>query len=412
MRRHRLFTALPALRALLLVVILAAATAVAAGQARAATGQQKDRPALDWLQIGSEMRAAYAIEPHPEDPARVTARPVWHGDAPAGYRLMLLIPIKSVVAYTISVETILALFRERKVPALFEIWYYAGDLEIAREAVAWAEAEPVDLIMPVGSEATQYLHETYRGGRLPVVTSASKDPVFMGQMPDYRTGSGTNIAYTSINVPIEVQIAYFRQLIPELKNVAVVYAENNLSAVQTQLNPLKDVADEYGLTVFEVPARNVTSAEADLTRNVPLALGAMRATDPELTGSIYLVTGSTTVYERVNVINRYSENVPVLATLPDVVTSGDDTAVVSIGISQSSAVQLAAIYALAVLEGRANVGELPVGVVNPPDIAISFRRARQIGLVIPFSFLESATFVYDYQGRLVREFGQRIHLTN
>ena len=94
------------------------------------------------------------------------------------------------------------------------------------------------------------------------------------------------------------------------------------------------------------------------------------------------------------------------------VTSGDDTAVVSIGINQSSAVQLAAIYALAVLEGRANVGELPVGVVNPPDIAISFRRARQIGLVIPFSFLESATFVYDYQGRLVREFGQRIHLTN
>jgi putative tryptophan/tyrosine transport system substrate-binding protein len=40
--------------------------------------------------------------------------------------------------------------------------------------------------------------------------------------------------------------------------------------------------------------------------------------------------------------------------------------------------------------------------VSPPDIAVSFLKAREIGLRVPFSFFESASFVYDYDGRPVR----------
>ena len=47
-------------------------------------------------------------------------------------------------------------------------------------------------------------------------------------------------------------------------------------------------------------------------------------------------------------------------------------------------------------------GDLKVGVVSPPDIAISFRKAREIGLRVPFTFFESASFVYDYEGRPAR----------
>lgn len=43
-----------------------------------------------------------------------------------------------------------------------------------------------------------------------------------------------------------------------------------------------------------------------------------------------------------------------------------------------------------------------VGVVSPPDVAVSFRKAREIGMRIPFSFFESATTLYDNDGKLVR----------
>ena len=53
-------------------------------------------------------------------------------------------------------------------------------------------------------------------------------------------------------------------------------------------------------------------------------------------------------------------------------------------------------------------GELPVGIITPPDIAISFAKAREIGLKIPFGFFESATFIYNPDGVLVRDQGQLV----
>lgn len=369
------------------------------------------RPVLDWLELGEEISRDYVVERFPDDTARLVVRPSWTAAAPDKH-LLLLLPKKSVAAYSTSVATILRVFREQKAIARFDLWFYDSDPEIAAEAVAWAEAESVDLMMTVGSDATSWVHDNYRGqGLLPVVTSASKDPVFMGQMPDYQSGSGTNIAYTSINVPIDVQLAYYNQLIPGLKNIGVIYAENNSSAIQTQLVPLQDIGPDHGINVIDVSVRNEAWASEDLAENVPAAVEAMRENDPELGRSVFLITGSTAVYERVDQINQFADRVPVLATLPDVV-SGRDGAVVSIGINQSSAVHLATFYALDILEGRAAAAELPVGVVNPPDIAISFQKAREIGLEIPFSFFESATFVYDYEGKLVREEGQRVVLSN
>ena len=49
-----------------------------------------------------------------------------------------------------------------------------------------------------------------------------------------------------------------------------------------------------------------------------------------------------------------------------------------------------------------------MGIVSPPDIAINFRKAQEIGLRIPFSFFESASFVYDYEGLRVRNKGKSV----
>ena len=77
-------------------------------------------------------------------------------------------------------------------------------------------------------------------------------------------------------------------------------------------------------------------------------------------------------------------------------------AVLSIGISFESNAHLAAVYASDILMGGKKAGELRVGIVSPPDIAINFRKAREIGMKIPFAFFESAGTVYDYDGRRVR----------
>ena len=39
---------------------------------------------------------------------------------------------------------------------------------------------------------------------------------------------------------------------------------------------------------------------------------------------------------------------------------------------------------------------------SPPDVAISFRKAREIGMRIPFALFESATRIFDNEGQQVR----------
>jgi putative ABC transport system substrate-binding protein len=92
----------------------------------------------------------------------------------------------------------------------------------------------------------------------------------------------------------------------------------------------------------------------------------------------------------------------VVSVVPEIVREGPDSAALAIGISFESNATVAAIYGADILTGRAKVGDLKVGVVTPPDISISFHKAREVGLRIPFDFFESATFVYDYEGRAVR----------
>ena len=117
------------------------------------------------------------------------------------------------------------------------------------------------------------------------------------------------------------------------------------------------------------------------------------------------------VFREIATINENADRVPVLSVVPDVVMPGSDSAVLSIGISFESNAHLAAIYGADVLQGRVNVGDLNVGIVSPPDIAINFLKAREIGLEIPFSFFESASFVYDYEGRIVRNNGKPVTAT-
>ena len=156
------------------------------------------------------------------------------------------------------------------------------------------------------------------------------------------------------------------------------------------------------MRVLDVAVKNPAKVKEELAVQVRDAVNTMRKNDVDLSNSLFWITGSTLLFGEIATINQHSFRVPVLSTVTDVVQDGDDSAVLSVGISFESNAHQAAIYAADVLEDRRKVGALPVGVVSPPDVAISFRKAREIGMKIPFSLFESATTIYDNDGKLVR----------
>jgi putative tryptophan/tyrosine transport system substrate-binding protein len=354
----------------------------------------------DWFKYSPSVLEKWAIDAT-DNANQVELEPLRR--AAAGYRKrMLLIYPRPSSAYDVAITEILNVFEDKLIDVRVTAVNFGNDNARGRAIMKLAETGNYDLIMAMGSETTAWLWDNYRGGRIPVVTVCSKDPVVLGQSPGYNKGSGNNFAFTSLNMPIDVQMAYVSDLKPKLRNIAVLVDSRNVSAIETQSKPVVDFAKSRGIRVLELSVQNPANAREELERMVKDATAQMTRNDPDLSNSIYWVTGSTSVFREIATINANSGRAAVISVIPEIVKGGDDSAVLSIGISFESNAHLAAVYAADVIKGRAKVSELKVGVVSPPDIAISFRKVRDIGMTVPLAFFEAAGTIYDYDGNAVR----------
>lgn len=371
----------------------------------------EEQPYSKWFRYGGGIDSAWNLTADPANPLRISiGRNATDLRGPIK-RVLVLYPRPSS-AYDIAITKILHIFEAKEVNAEFTVVNFQMEDAKGAAAIRYAEQHRFDLIFAMGSESTAWLYDNYKGGPIPVVSVCSKDPVQLGQMQDYTSGSRSNFAFTSLNVPVDVQMAYVRELNRDLKNLAVLVDSKNVSAVQTQAEPIATYARQRGIQVIWGAVQNPAKAREELTQIVRDAVATMRKSDPDLSKSLFWVTGSTSVFLEIRTINENSDRVPVISVVPEIVRAGADTAVMAIGISFESNAHLAAIYGFDILQGRVKAGDLKVGVVSPPDIAISFLKAREIGLRVPFSFFESASFVYDYDGHPVRTIASKMSADN
>lgn len=355
----------------------------------------------DWFAYAPSIQKAWQISAVPGNPLQVS---IHRQTRPAGepLRHVFVLYPRASSAYDIAITAILRVFEEKDINAEITVVNYQNNDQGGSEALRLAQANQSDLIFAMGSESAAWLFTHYHGGTIPVVTVCSKDPVELKQMPDYDNGSGTNFAFTSLNMPVQAQMAYVWQLKPKLQNITILVDATNTSAVETQARPIADFAKAHDIQVFLGEVHNPVNSREELSHIVSAAVRAMQKSDPELNNSLFWVTGSTAVFREIATINANSDRVPVISVVPEVVKEGPDTAALAIGISFDSNAHLAAIYGADILRGRSKVGELKVGVVSPPDISISFLKVRELGMLVPFGFFESASFVYDYDGKPVR----------
>lgn len=380
------------------------ATAAAAGTSAATVlddGEAPTRPYSAWFAVNDQAALNWSVDAVGDGPFHIEITRRGTRAEEAAHHVMVLYPRRSS-AYNVAISKMLSMFDVKRVSARFTIINFDRRDEPGHAAVQFAKENNVDLIYTMGSESTAWLWNNFKGGEIPVVSVTSKDPVMLGQATSYDQGTGVNFAFTSLNMPVEAQIAYVNQLRPDLKNLAVLVDANNVSAMETQARPIIDIATKNGVRALSLEIKDPEKAREELASLVSEAVETMRLNDVNLENSLFWITGSTAVFREIETINKHSDRVPVLSVVPEVVKEGDNSAALSIGISFESNAHLAAIYGMRVLKENADPGALPVGVVSPPDIAINFRRARDIGLSVPFSFVEGASFIYDYDGRPVR----------
>ncbi len=356
----------------------------------------------NWFRYEQGVEAHWTFEEVPGDENQLKIK---RTDGTGPVRKLFVLYPKPSSAYKVAISKILTVFANKGVNAEITVYNFKGDEQRGMDAIKLAEQDSNELIFSMGSKSTAFLWDSYKGGQIPVVSVCSKDPVLLGQMASYEEGSGTNFAFTSLNMPVEVQMAYILDFMPDLRNFSILVDSRNISAVETQANPMAALAKEKGISVQMLSVEDPANAAEELDGLVADAVTTMRKSDPLLERSLFWITGSTAVFREIDTINANADRVPVLSVVPEVVTEGPNSAVMSIGISFESNAHLASLYAHSLLQETAKVGDLNVGIVSPPDIAINFLKAREIGLEIPFSFIESASFIYGYDGEAVRSTG-------
>jgi putative ABC transport system substrate-binding protein len=324
------------------------------------------------------------------------------------YKIVAIFPKKSS-AYDVSINKIMEVFSQKQIIATIDVVYIAKkDKKFGKRFLKGISANKYDLIFSVGSSATAFMYKNYKGKKIPVVSVCSKDPVLLKQMDDYTNGSGNNFAFTSLNMPITVQLNYLKNLIGEIDSIAILYARKNKSAVKTQVNPLKDLAKKENIKIFEVIVENQKNAKNELKLKIPQVLASMNKNKINKKKSFFWLTGSSSVLKEIKIINKYSKGIAVLSVVPNAVTEGQSSAALSIGISFESNAHLASVYGINILTKKTKVGDMKVGIVSPPDISLSFLKLSELKMKIPFDFFEIASTVYDYDRKLAKKDGKLV----
>ncbi|WP_367278130.1 ABC transporter substrate-binding protein [uncultured Photobacterium sp.] len=318
---------------------------------------------------------------------------------------ILVIVSRKASSYDTALKTLLGVY-SRELPQTQWLVKKLPSSPVGLTAMLIEAEEQVDLVYTVGSKATVAVHNIYQGGLLPVVSVNAKDPVQLGLIENYQ-GSGNNFAFTSLNLPADVNLSFMKRFKPSLEQIGILYAKSNKSAYLTQYLPMKQLAEEAGLTVVPIVVDESEPSQR-LNAAMQLSMAHLKKADPKLDNTLLWLTGSSSLLARVAEINRYSERLPLISAVPDVVRSSSDSALMSFGVSFVNNAHQAALYGLRILKAETMAGELPVGIIAPPDIAISFQQAKRIDQQIPFVLMEMASDVYGIDGKIIRSEGKPV----
>jgi putative ABC transport system substrate-binding protein len=372
-------------------------------------GKEKEAARLEWLKLSKGVVGNWKTTISTTEPSMMDITPKWNRrKTDVNKRILVILP-KSSESYSLATSVFLEILHREGFYAHITLVNYNKEETRGLAALEFAKNVSADLIFSIGSESQTFLHKHYNNGEISVVTCTSKDPVQLGFIKDYEHGSGTNIAYTSLNIPLDIQLAYLLRLNPKLKNIGLMYDRSHAEVMATEVLPAQKLFRKMGFNVTDVTVEaDEKQAKKLLAVRMPEAIMEMKKRDPLLENSMFWITSSTSIFSNMAFIKDYADKIPVIASIPNVVTQGKNSAALAIGIDRRNNAHLASIYAVRILRGETKAGDLKVGIVTPPDIAINFYIARKIGLKIPFDFFESAAFIYDYKGMAVRAFGEKV----
>ena len=251
---------------------------------------------------------------------------------------------------------------EEGVNVEFEYSNANADPGIANQIAQSHVSTDVDLICAIATPSAQASYNAAMEKEIPVIYTAVSDPVEAGLAEE-----GMNVTGTSDLLPLKEQVAMIRELMPEAKNLGVLYCTSEVNSL-SNIARLEKIAPEYGFTLVT----KGVSAPAD----IPMATDAILNEVDCLTN----LTDNTIVNSLAVVMDKANaKGIPVF---------GSEVEQVKLGCAAAANIDY---YKLGIMTGKmaadvlngTDITTIPYEIIEDNQLVVNSEVLEKYGLVVP-----------------------------
>ena len=240
-------------------------------------------------------------------------------------------------------------------------------------------SEDVDLIYSIATNASQAAVNATGGTDIPVVFNAVTDGV-EAKLVTSNEKPGGNVTGVSDAAPLEKQLEMIRELLPEAKKIGMIYNIGEVNG-KLQVKQVEKLASKYN---FKIVKKGVSATTEIATAAEQLAGDV---------DCIYNITDNMVVSATASITDKANaKNIPVFAAEDGQMKAG---LLASDSISYEKLGEQAGSVAYDILVNGKKAGDIPVETAKDTTLYINKKVAEQLGIKIPDSLAERATFVEE-----------------
>ena len=235
----------------------------------------------------------------------------------------------------------------------------------------------LDLILAIATPSAQSSLAAARGRGVPILFSAITDPVGAGLVKSLKR-PGRDVSGTSDLSPVALQLALFKEVLPGLKRLGVIYNAGEANSV-TLIRLARAACKKMGLKLVEATAPNSA---------------AVLAAAKSLVGRVdafYVPTDNTVVSALESAVKVAQDNrLPLFATD---VHSAKRGAAVALGMDYYRLGRQTGAMAVRFFKGQP-LSKLPVETLKRMLLHVNLKTAAKMGLKVPAAIIKRADKVY------------------
>ena len=229
-------------------------------------------------------------------------------------------------------------------------------------------SKDMNLIATIATPIAQSTFNAAKKTDIPVVFTAVTDP-------DAAMLTEGNITGTSDKLPVEAQLKLIRAMMPEAKNIGILYTTSEVNSEST-IAEYKQKASDYGFEIID----SGISVAAD----IPLAVDKLLPQVDALTN----LTDNTVVGSLPVILDKANaRNIPVFGSEIEQVKLG---CVASEGIEYISLGRQTGKMAAAILKGEKTAADTPFETIEKSSLYINSGVMEKSGLILPEDMMSRA----------------------